>query len=157
MENKRKEFQKDIKENEIIKKENIILTNKNNQLQNEINQKQMQIQQLLGYNKNSNIKSVLSNCNYGSNEIIGFIDHNRKQNIMEQQQLIYQNHQSQFNMEQPIPKKTSPFDPYLKPTLIGLNNIGATCFMNSTLQCLSQTKSLTAYFLKEKKQRLNYK
>ena len=26
---------------------------------------------------------------------------------------------------------------YKKPTLIGLNNIGATFFMNSTLQCLS--------------------
>ena len=37
-----------------------------------------------------------------------------------------------------------------KPILIGLNNIGATCFMNSTLQCLSQTKSLTDYFLNEK-------
>ena len=35
-------------------------------------------------------------------------------------------------------------------TLIGLNNIGATCFMNSTLQCLSQTKELTNYFLNEK-------
>ena len=34
--------------------------------------------------------------------------------------------------------------------LIGLNNIGATCFMNATLQCLSQTKSLTNYFLNEK-------
>ena len=25
---------------------------------------------------------------------------------------------------------------YSRPILIGLNNIGATCFMNSTLQCL---------------------
>jgi len=39
---------------------------------------------------------------------------------------------------------------YSSPTLIGLNNIGATCFMNSTLQCLSQTKELTSYFLNEK-------
>ena len=38
---------------------------------------------------------------------------------------------------------------YTKPTLIGLNNIGATCFMNATLQCLSQTKALTNYFLNE--------
>ena len=38
---------------------------------------------------------------------------------------------------------------YQKPTLIGLNNIGATCFMNATLQCLSQTKALTNYFLNE--------
>ena len=38
---------------------------------------------------------------------------------------------------------------YDSPTLIGLNNIGVTCFMNSTLQCLRQTKDLTAYFLNE--------
>ena len=38
---------------------------------------------------------------------------------------------------------------YDYPTLVGLNNIGATCFMNATLQCLSQTEGLTNYFLKE--------
>ena len=31
--------------------------------------------------------------------------------------------------------------------LIGLNNIGATCYMNATLQCFSNTKKLTEYFL----------
>ncbi len=46
-------------------------------------------------------------------------------------------------------KEIEPLDLYDRPTLIGLNNIGATCFMNSTLQCLSQTKALTNYFLKE--------
>ena len=30
------------------------------------------------------------------------------------------------------------------------NNIGAICFINSTLQCLSQTKELTIYFLNKK-------
>ena len=34
-----------------------------------------------------------------------------------------------------------------KIVLIGLNNIGATCYMNATLQCLSNTKKLTEYFL----------
>ena len=33
--------------------------------------------------------------------------------------------------------------------LVGLNDIGATCFMNSVLQCLSQTKPLTDYFLND--------
>ena len=38
---------------------------------------------------------------------------------------------------------------YKTPTLIGLNNIGASCFMNPTLQCLSQTESLSNFFLNE--------
>ena len=45
-------------------------------------------------------------------------------------------------------KKTKDNFPLFQfPPNIGLNNVGATCFMNSTMQCLSQTKKLTAYFL----------
>ena len=33
--------------------------------------------------------------------------------------------------------------------LIGLNNIGATCYMNATLQALSNTKDFTKYFLND--------
>ena len=46
--------------------------------------------------------------------------------------------------------KDNPLELYKNPTLIGLNNIGATCFINATLQCLSQTKELTKYFLNAK-------
>ena len=42
-----------------------------------------------------------------------------------------------------------------KPILVGLNNIGATCYMNATLQCLSNTKKLTEYFLNSFKQKEN--
>jgi ubiquitin carboxyl-terminal hydrolase 4/11/15 len=34
--------------------------------------------------------------------------------------------------------------------LVGLQNVGATCYMNSTLQCFSNVKSLRNYFLKHK-------
>ena len=46
--------------------------------------------------------------------------------------------------------KIKPLDLYKFPTLIGLNSIGAQYIVNSTLQCLSQTKGLTNYFLDEK-------
>ena len=35
------------------------------------------------------------------------------------------------------------------PKLVGLRNVGATCYMNATLQCLINTKSLTKYLLNE--------
>ena len=53
-------------------------------------------------------------------------------------------------------KEPDPIDSYKNPTLIGLNNIGATCFMNATLQCLSQTRNLTNYFLKKDNQKKIY-
>ena len=44
-----------------------------------------------------------------------------------------------------------------EPTLVGLNNIGATCYMNATLQCLSNSTKLTVYFLKMFKYEYNNK
>ena len=38
---------------------------------------------------------------------------------------------------------------YKEPILVGLNNIGANCYMNATLQCLLNTKKLTDYFLND--------
>jgi len=42
-----------------------------------------------------------------------------------------------------------------EPILVGLDNIGATCYMNATLQSLSNTIPLTDYFLKKYKEETN--
>ena len=56
--------------------------------------------------------------------------------------LNYEESQKAINQLKTEIGNNKPFIP-----LIGLNNIGATCFMNATLQCMSQTKALTDYFL----------
>ena len=47
--------------------------------------------------------------------------------------------------------------PNSPPILIGLNNIGATCYMNASLQCFSNTKKLSEYFLYDYKEDKNKK
>jgi len=87
---------------------------------------------------------------------------NNKVNFLEDKENQIENNKKKFdelNLKNQIPvlthlkgnqKVIKPLDLYKSPTLIGLNNIGAHYIMNPTLQCLSQTKRLTNYFLNEK-------
>ena len=74
------------------------------------------------------------------------INDSLKNNMLGSNQIINQNQNNQIKKL----KEPEPISIYKQPTLIGLNNIGSTCYKNSVLQCLSQTRGLTNYFLKEK-------
>ena len=70
-----------------------------------------------------------------------------EENIKKKKQ-EYEKIKSDINCSDKFPKMPKKdFPTFDIPPNIGLNNVGATCFMNSTLQCLSQTKKLTNYFL----------
>lgn len=47
--------------------------------------------------------------------------------------------------------KIKHFNEIKSTPMIGLQNIGQTCYMNAALQCFSNTKALTSYFLNSKK------
>ena len=130
IENDMRLLNKDKEENKRIKQENINLMNKNRELEKEIKEKQLQYDKLVSNINKQNQINIKNNFN-PEKEI-------KKSNLFRSVSYTQKS------------KKINPLDEYSAPTLIGLNNIGATCFMNSTLQCLSQTKELTNYFLNEK-------
>ena len=71
---------------------------------------------------------------------------------VKEKQAEYEKIKAEFNKfgDKPIPKvddKDIIKREFKIPPNIGLNNVGATCFMNSTLQCLIHTKQLSNYFL----------
>ena len=72
-------------------------------------------------------------------KMIEFNQQKRDIEFREQKQLLFEQNKDQI-IEDLIKKRTAPI-------LIGLDNIGATCYMNATLQCLSNTKQLTEFFL----------
>ena len=74
-------------------------------------------------------------------------DNNRldtKENI---KQLKEEFSKKENNYKLQIKKLNDIIADFKEPIFVGLNNIGATCYMNATLQCLSNTKKLTDYFL----------
>ena len=110
-------------ENQRIKQENNNLFEINKNLIKEIEEKQQIYNQILSNIEEKDKKQKLKNIS--QNKILF-------NSVNENQKLSLKN---EYEKE---------------PILVGLNNIGATCFMNSVLQCLSQTKPLTDYFLNDK-------
>ena len=127
------------REEEIIKRENEI-NKKNGSLGDKENYLEQDLKKI-----GKNEKEILQN-NILLNPIKNNIN-NVKPNI--QNQINNTNHK-RVSSAPKIPVKEEPIKRFINTPLIGLKNIGLSSFKNSVLQCFSQTKELTNYFLREK-------
>jgi len=147
LEKEREKFQKSIENIEKLQKENNELIKQNNELKENL------VKYKKKYKKLKNNDYVVENFrkNKGSNLNRSFeYDYNKSDDIIDEtdkSKAIKRQNSMEMVTGQ---NEKKPIKLYTKPTLIGLNNIGATCFMNSTLQCLSQTEDFTNYFLSNK-------
>ena len=143
-------IQKDIELNKILRKENSDLNIKKNELEKEINIMKNNNQLLNNKVKKNKFHKIDNNIIFRNDiQLNNTYDNSLNQNNMNNQIQL----EKKFKQEQDILNKKLENEPimlYYQPTLVGLNNIGATCFMNATLQCLSQTEALTNYFLNRK-------
>ena len=154
---KEKEKNKEINslkiENKELNEKNILLNKENESIKLELNKGIDEKKNLIEekekfYEENLKSKIVISQYDTENKNLIS--KNNELEKQLNELKLLFEQNQIQQNEILINIMNNNPLILYNKPTLIGLNNIGATCFMNSTLQCLSQTKELTSYFLKPK-------
>ena len=149
-----------VEECEGLKQENQNLKNNNKQLQNEFNslkeyKNKLVNQENLYLEKIKSLEETINEMKTNKQNNNEFITKEYEKLKQKNQMLNMSNEQLQkelnslnvFKEKYEQEQQNNPMIRYKVPTLIGLNNIGATCFMNSTLECLSQTKDLTNYFL----------
>ena len=149
-----------VEECERLKQENQNLKNNNKQLQNEFNslkeyKNKLVNQENLYLEKIKSLEETINEMKTNKQNNNEFITKEYEKLKQKNQMLNMSNEQLQkelnslnvFKEKYEQEQQNNPMIRYKVPTLIGLNNIGATCFMNSTLECLSQTKDLTNYFL----------
>ena len=138
------------KENELKKREKELNTKNNNNnknkekeltlKENKIMQKENEIK-----NKEKEIEMKKNNLIMKENEL-----KNKQNNLISKENNLKQMEIQLINKQNELLKRELEFkkkEKMNKVVLIGLNNIGATCYMNATLQCLSNTKTLTEHFL----------
>ena len=117
-----------------IQNSNNAIINSNFQGNNNINFNNMNNNNFINYNNNINCNNNNINNNILNNYYLNpKINNNNNLNIIK------------YNFNSIKPNNLQKDE----TILIGLNNIGATCYMNSTLQSLSNTNELTEYFLNE--------
>ena len=138
------------KEKEYINKINEYITKEKefNEMRNKINDEKLLLEN--GQNTINNEIKELEQKKYQINNEI----YNLTLKLSELEQKVKEKKDEYEKLISDINKKNDNKDiianEYKIPPNIGLNNVGATCFMNSTLQCLSHTKKLTNYFLNPK-------
>jgi len=117
-----------------------------NKIQNKEKMMELINKNIFAYQKKEKEKD---NKNKNLNQNNKMINNNKNNNNKNKQKDI-KNKIMKPKKSNEIPIKIDLIKIYSEPTLIGLNNIGAICFINSSLQCLSQTEELTNYFLDQK-------
>ena len=131
-------------ENKKIKQQNLKKKKKISKLENELNNQNNELK-----NKLEELSKKINNeNNQYNNNIIEKIQGYLKQKDEKIKILEKYIKENQLKLTEYINLK-KPFELEKIPSSIGLNNIGAANYMNSVLQCLSQTKELTKYFLTE--------
>ena len=153
--NNYKDNNKDSNKNNNVNNHIIINNNNNKIIMDNMNRKNNNINNIIN-NNISNLNNK-SNTNNNSNSNIDNTNMNNSSNInntIMNNNIILNNNNSNMinipncNMNSNISYNNFNINPFFnKQPLVGLNNIGASCYMNSTLQCLSQTFPLTNYFL----------
>ena len=158
IENMKNEFNEKIKLT-IARNEQIIIENENllskiNNLEKNILELTKQNNELTKQNNNNNNKIINNNSNINllyNNQYIpnnSNVNYNVNPNMPNYKNIqinyIPQKEKKEIYKE---PKNENVLSGYKEPPSIGLQNIGATCYMNAVLQCLSQTTKLTIYFL----------
>ena len=88
-------------------------------------------------------KELMENKNLIENK-----DNDIKNNIAEKNLELIKREKTLDQKEQQLMDLEKILKGEQDPILKGLNNIGATCYMNASLQCFSNSKKLTEYFLK---------
>ena len=140
-------------ENKELNEKNIVLNKENENIKLELSKGINEKNNLIEEKKKSyeeNRKSKILILEYDKEKKNLISKNNELEKQLNELKLLFKQNQIQQNEILTNVMNNNPLILYSKPTSIGLNNIGATCFMNSTLQCLSQTKELTSYFLKPK-------
>ena len=137
----KKQYEEYKKENELIIKEKEYLNEEEKNINNKIIEKNLLLKDLINkinLLKNSGENISIEEDNFLESQILNFRQENKDDPILKGD---LEKLKKAFTNEAILS--------YQKPPLVGLNNIGATCYMNSTLQCLSQTIELTNFFLKK--------